>query len=112
MADDFVIKQHDQLPELVATLTDAVDAVVDVSGSSVRFVLSVKGGENVLDEPADIVDGPTGVVKYVWQSGDTATVGRYNGEFEVEFGDGRVETFPNNKYIVIRVFADLGGVGV
>lgn len=112
MAVEFTIKQHDQLPELVVTLTDAALSVIDVGGATVRFIMSVKGGENVIDQPANIVDAPGGIVKYVWQEGDTALVGKYNGEFEVLFGDGRVETFPNSRYIQIQVFADLGGVGI
>ncbi len=93
----------------LVTLTDAVNAVVDVTGATVRFVMSVKGGANVLDVPASIVNPVTGVVKYSWADGDTDIVGTYNGEFEVLFGDGRAETFPNSKYIAIKVFADLGG---
>lgn len=112
MAVDFTIKQHDQLPELVVTLGDFNGDTVDISGATVRFVMNVKGGENVLDRPAVIVNPSGGVVKYTWQDGDTATIGKYSGEFEVRFGDGRVETFPNNKHIVIQVFGDLGGVGV
>lgn len=109
MAVDFTIKQHDELPELVVTLKDALNAVVNVSGATVRFIMNVKGGANVINQPATIVTPSAGVVKYTWQEGNTDTVGTYSGEFEVQFGDGRVETFPNNKYIQIKVFADLGG---
>lgn len=111
MATDFTIKQNDQLPELVATLMDATGTVVDLTGIvGVRFILSVKGGANVLDKPASVVDAVAGIVKYTWEDPDTASAGNFNGEFEVEFGDGRCETFPNSKYIGIKVFADLGGV--
>lgn len=113
MAIDFTIKQHDQLPELVCTLQDAEGTLVDLTGIlGVRFIMSVKGGANVLDVPASVVDTAMGVVKYTWQDGDTDEAATYNGEFEIEFGDGRCETFPNNTYIAIKVFADLGGIGL
>lgn len=112
MSVDFTIKQHDQLPELVVTLTDAAQSIVNIAGATVRFIMSIKGGANIIDAPATIVNASTGQVKYTWVEGDTDNVGTYNGEFEVLFGDGRAETFPNTKYIVIKVFADLGGVGL
>lgn len=114
MAIDFTIKQHDQLPELVVTLSDSLGATVNLNGSlGVRFIFTNKvNGTKVIDAPATVVDAPNGIVKYTWQAGDTATASTYQGEFEVKFADGRVETFPNSKYIAIKVFADLGGVGV
>ena len=113
MAVDFTIKQHDQLPELVATLTDALSDVVNVTGATVRFIMTNKATTiKVLDVPATVVDAPAGIVKYTWQDGDTDVAATYNAEFEVKFSDGRVESFPNSKYIAIKVFADLGGIGV
>ncbi len=112
MAADFTIKQHDQLPELVVTLTDSIDSVVDVTGATVRFIMNVKGGDTVIDESAVIVDAVAGVVKYIWQDEDTATPGNYSGEFEVKFSDGREETFPNSTHIKIKIFPDLGGVAI
>lgn len=111
MATDFTIKRGDQLPELEVTLTDTAGRIVNLTGIiGVSFLMSVKGGANVVNRPATVVDAPNGIVKYVWADGDTDTAGGYNGEFEVEFGDGRTETFPNAKYIAIKVFQDLGGV--
>lgn len=114
MATDFTIKQHDQLPELVVTLTDALSDTVSLAGIlGVRFIMTDKvTSVKLIDRAATIVDAPNGIVKYTWQSGDTDTASVYNGEFEVEFSDGRCETFPNAKYIGIKVFADLGGVGL
>lgn len=118
MADDFTIKQNDLLPELIVTLTDSADSEVNVSNIlSITFKMSNKlTGEKVVDAPAEVVDGPGGIVKYVWVEGDTAVDAPYKGEFEVVFADGKPETFPNGKstdaptgYIRIKVFPDLDG---
>lgn len=113
MATDFTIKQHDQLPELTVILTDSKSAIVNVTGASVRFIMTNKStGVKSIDQPATIVDPTNGVVKYTWANGDTDTSGSFSGEFEVKFPDTRVETFPNSKNINIKVFPDLGGVGI
>lgn len=111
MATDFTIKRRDQLPEIQATLTDAVGAIVNLTGATVRFIMVNKADSTVaVDQPATIVNATAGTVKYTWVSGDTDTEGNFNGEFEVIFLDGRSETFPNSKNIAIKIFADLGGV--
>ena len=47
-------------------------------------------------------------MKYVWQTGDTDTAGTFQGEFEVTYTSGEIETFPNDGYIGIEVLADIG----
>lgn len=113
MAVDFTIKQDDTLPEIQATLLDSSTPAqpVGLGGCSVRFIMTNKATLQVqVDEPAEIVDAGLGVVKYVWQPNDTSVAGTFNGEFEVEFPDLRLETFPNDKYIQIKVKPDLGGI--
>lgn len=111
MATDFTIKQNDTLPDLVVTLTDAVGSTVNITGyQGVRFIMAPKGGDSVVDAAAIVVDAENGIVKYTWEDEDTETAGKYLGEFEVQFADGRLETFPNWTYINILIKADLGGV--
>lgn len=113
MAVDFTIKQDDTLPEIQAVLLDSSTPAqpVQLVGCSVRFIMTNKATLAVqVDAEAEIVDASAGIVKYVWQPEDTSIAGTYNGEFEVEFSDSRLETFPNDKYIQIRVKQDLGGV--
>lgn len=108
---DFTIKSDDQLPEIQAVLKDDNDSIVNLSGATVRFIMTSKTDGSVkVDKPATVVTAAAGLVKYSWAATDTDTPGKYNGEFEVEFGDGRLETFPNDKNLLIVVFADLGGV--
>jgi hypothetical protein len=113
MATDFTIKQDDRLPEIQGTLMDSQvpPQVVNLTSCSVRFIMTNKvTGEKKVDQPATIVDASNGVVKYAWAAIDTDEAGSYNAEFEVKFPDDRLETFPNDRYIQIKVKADLGGV--
>lgn len=111
MAADFWIKRRDQLPEIVAILKDATGAVINLSGCTVRFIMTSKAdGTTAVDEPATVVDAVNGKVKYSWAAGDTDLGGSFNAEFEVEFGSGLFETFPNSKNLTIKITDDLGGV--
>lgn len=111
MATDFTIKTGDTAPAIVGTLKDATNAVVSLVGAdAVRFIMRVKGADTVLiNQPAAITDAVGGVVSYQWRTGDTEQIDTYNAEFEVAWSDGTFETFPNSKYIVVKVIADLGG---
>lgn len=112
MADDFHIKEDDQLPLLRVTLLDASGNVIDLSEAEhVRFIMRNRStGEVKVDDVATILDAPGGVVTYDWKPTDTETAGHYDAEFEVEHGDGRLETYPNSTYLRIRILPDLGGV--
>lgn len=112
MATDFTIKQDDQFPEIQVVLKDDDDVIVNLTGvNGVRFIMTNKADATVkVDAPATVVVPAAGLVKYSWEEEDTDTAGVYNAEFEVEFADGRLETFPNYKNIQVKVFADLGGV--
>ena len=110
MAVNFYIKQDDLLPEIQATLKDADDTVIDLSGATVKFIMTDKlTNEKKIDANAVVVNDTGGVVKYVWTGTDTDTAGNYKGEFELKFADGRLMTVPNKVYINIKVVADLGG---
>lgn len=50
----------------------------------------------------------SGIVKYVWQSSDTAEPDTCRAEFEVTYADSTIETFPNNGYIEVVITNDLG----
>lgn len=103
----FVIKQNDTSPALKYSLRP-LD--VDLTGASVVFNMRNEIGNTVkiARKPAIIVTAkgnPT--VHYEWEAGDTDTVGTYEAEFEVTFANGRVETFPAQPYIKIRIVDDI-----
>lgn len=106
---DFYIKQGDTLPALQATLKDADDAAVNLTGATVRFHMRLPGATSLtVDGAAEIVTAASGIVKYVWQAGDTDEPGAYEAEFEVTFDDDTILTFPNSENLSILVFAEVG----
>ena len=83
-------------------------AAVDLSGATVRFHMRKLGkGTVVVDGAATVTGAFTGQVRYAWSGSDTASIGTYNGEFEVTYSDGAIETFPNNGFISIEITDDL-----
>lgn len=107
---DFTIKKGDTRPAIQATLSSAPTDVLD----SVVFNMTSKDGTVIVDRATGtIVQQPSttqaAVVKYQWQTADTATAGSgFQGEFEVTYDDSRVESFPNNRNLVIEIIEDLG----
>jgi len=104
----FYIKQNDTSPIMQATLQDADGNAVDLTGSSVRFHMRPLGSTTItVDEAASIITPLSGIVRYVWDAADTATIGSYQAEFEVTYADASVETFPNNGYIRVEIIDDI-----
>lgn len=113
--DKFPMKQNDTAPSLAVTLVDigpcGDDAVVDLkSGSSVVFNMRLRGSQtSKVDRAASVItNSALGEVEYRWQAGDTDTPGKYEGEFEVTFADGKVITYPREGYIPIPIGEDFG----
>jgi len=104
----FRIKTNDTSPKLGLTLTSSSGSAVSLSGASVRFHMKKYGASTLkVDSAATITNASSGVIEYAWQSEDTDTAGSYYGEVEVTYGDGTVETFPNNGYFTIIIQEDL-----
>lgn len=105
-APDLFMKQGDLLPELTATLEDAL-GVVNLTGASVVFTMRPVGSTTPkVNGSASIISAPDGTVKYTWSGTDTDTVGDYHGEFEATFGIKKM-TFPNDRHLFIRIVDDL-----
>jgi len=101
----FTIKRGDTSPAIRYVLEPAT---VDLTGATVRFQMRVRNGPMVLDAAAAIVTATgTPTVQYVWQALDTAAAGLFEAEFRVLYGNGAVETFPNQSFIVIRISEDV-----
>lgn len=105
---NFFIKSGDTSPALAATLTDSDGNAIDITGASVDFHMSPRGGDGTkVDAQATITDASNGKVEYRWSQSDTDTPGTYRGEFEVTYSGGDVETFPNDEYITISVTEEI-----
>ena len=107
---DFWIKQNDTFPALQVTLKDEDGASVNLSGTTVVFNMRDTATETlkINNQTATVVDALNGVVEYRWATGDTDTVDSYEAEFEVTYGSGGIETFPNTAYIEIEVVEEVG----
>lgn len=86
-------------------VTNSVNSPVDLTEASVRFVFN--GGNGVI---ATKTDGENGEVRVVFDRSDLSEAGSYQAELEVEYSDGRIETFPNDGYIDFVILKDQGGV--
>ena len=106
----FYIKQGDTVPALEVFLKDAFGAPVNVTGATIKFSMRVKpaGAVKVSSQAASIVTAGTGRVKYAWVAANTDTADEYEGEFEVTFSNGGIQTFPNDSHISIVVTDDVG----
>jgi len=104
---DFFIKRNDTSPSLRAICKDGDGAVLDITGSTVRFHMFDSAGTEVVDAAASIEDASGGIVQYDWNAADTDVSGFFKAEFEVTYSDSTIETFPNYDYIKIRISDDL-----
>lgn len=93
---DYYIKQNDTSPALQVTLKDGNKNAVDVTGATVRFTMKKNGVAKVSESSVTLTTPASGIVTYSWAAGDTDTPGDYEGEFEVTFSGGLIETYPNS----------------
>lgn len=105
----FNLKQNDRKPSMVATLRYENGTIRDLTGCTVKFLMRrARGWTAKVNAAATVTDAAGGVVRYDWASGDTDTVGRWQGEFQVtETATGKLETFPNVGYLAVVIADDI-----
>lgn len=107
------VKEGDRGIPFTATLKDNTGAVVDLTGATVTFVMSLfRRGAPVtppkVNAAATIVSPPTlGQVKYTSGATDLDTVGTYFVEWKVTFSGGLPQRFPGDGYNVVAVRPNL-----
>jgi hypothetical protein len=104
MTNIFTLKTGDTSPSLLYAL---LPATIDLTGATVRFSLRNRdtGAVIVNRAAALVVTATPPVVRYDWQPGNTDVAGNFDGEFEVTYAGGAIETFPNRGFIDIRITA-------
>jgi hypothetical protein len=103
----FTIVQGDTSPSLSSTLTDG-KSPVDISGyNSVEIHIENKYDEVIVTDDetgrVNVVNASSGQVEYVWEQGDTDSIGTYKAEWQVTYSDGSIETFPSDGKVTIEV---------
>lgn len=96
----FTIKRRDTSPALLYR-------VPAINFAEASVVFNMRSGEVVLLNRAPALFADARTFRYDWQPGDLPEAGQFEGEFEVTYSDGAVETFPNDGFIVISVTEDI-----
>lgn len=106
---EYFIKQGDLEPAIEANLQYADGTPVDVTGKTVTFKWRNRDDDAAAIQTgtATVVDGPTGHVKYDWQTGETDTPGPFYAEWDVVISGARTLTFPNNGFLEFLVVPEL-----
>ena len=109
MAASFYIKQNDTAPSIEAALLDSNGRVKSmVNASAVRFHMKDENNTILVQSGiGTIVNATKGIVAYEWQAGDTSNTGIHSAEFEIEYTNGQIETFPNTGYIKVIIKDEL-----
>lgn len=103
------MKRGDTSPAIEKALVDADGVAINLTGATVRFIMARRGSTiATVNAAATIIDAAGGIVRYTWQVGDTTEHGTYDGEFEVTYTGGAIESFPNDGFLEIKVTRDLG----
>ena len=104
----FTIKQNDTSPSIEAALIDASGSPINLLNAGVSFHMrNMSNNVTVVDSAATIYNESGGIVRYAFDSADTAKAGMYSCEFEVTYADSSVETFPSKRNIILSVESEL-----
>lgn len=95
MADKIKLVKGDTKPALVCTITDENTGLpVSISNCSVKLKFRASGAETLTSTiTGAVVDGANGKVAFYWPTTALAgDAGDYEGEIEITYADGTVQT--------------------
>lgn len=110
MSVEIIVRKNDTLPYLDFTLVkDSQNTPHNLTDATVTFSMSITPGETpkVNKSAVTIVNATGGTIRYAWLAADTNAIGRYFGEFEVVFSDGKILTFPKDEYIEVTIIEEI-----
>jgi len=113
--DTFPLKQNDTSPQFKTTVKKPNGDAKDLTGyNKIRFLMRSPGSDTAkVDADTDsgvvVIDAATGEIKYEWSEADTDESGMWQAEWEITYGDGTTETYPNGeRYIAVEIGDDVG----
>ena len=94
--DAHYIKQNDTASSIKRVLVDSFSSPVNLTGASLKFSMRVKpaGTVKISAASATVSEAGLGKVQYDFTASNTDTADEYEGEFEVTYSDGKIQTFP------------------
>ena len=126
MADRIRLVQGDNLPSLIVQVTkDDGSGPLDLRGSTVVMKFRASGATTIKDtltgvlmagyddgsgniniqSPYNLADGRGGQVQFTWGTASLDTAGTYEGEVEITFTNGQIQTaFDKLKFSVREQF--------
>jgi len=106
----FTITQGDNSPSMVTTLGSGTNPVDLTNVVNIRFIMQDEYERIIIDkglqdpEGVNKLDEDRGEVEVIFTNEETSTAGTYKGEFEVEYQNGAIETFPtSDRKIIIEI---------
>lgn len=115
---DFYIAQGDTASFVPDTLRDSAGDAVDIAGASITFqMIGLQDASFRIDADAENdqtgTPGPDnetqGNVHYEWATGQTDDPGYFLARWVVTFGDGSIQTYPNDGWFTISISPDVPG---
>jgi len=104
---NLVFKRFDTYPPLGATLSGA-SGVIDLSNASaVFFSMKSAVGTVVASMVMASVIATAGYVQHNWVASETSMADTWQGEFEIHWKAGGVQTVPNDGTVSLIIEADL-----
>jgi hypothetical protein len=107
----FTIVQNDTAPPIGSRLADSGEPVDLSNVSNVRFHMEDRFDRVIIEDDltgrVNIVDASAGEVEYAFTNGDTSDVGKYKGEWQVLYSDGKIETFPSAGKVDIQITEEI-----
>lgn len=105
---DFWIKQGDTSPAITGQVLDGDLRAVDLTDATVQFRAKNRAtGVVVINAAGTFDDATTGLVRYQWQTADTAAEVELLAEWQVTFADGAIQTWPTPGFINVHVVGDV-----
>lgn len=92
---DVELVQGDTAPDMHWTLHELgnPNAPIDLTDATVAFQMRKPDDRRyTVNVQCELVDAENGRVRYEWGANDLATPGEYQGQFEITFLDGKIQT--------------------